>query len=681
MAAAKNRLPETRQAMMKIQRFNRSLAFERNLRVSLSSMLSALFALSLACSSPTGPDTPATERTPRIASIQVAPGSAELEVRESRRFTADVRDVNGNPVDVAIEWRATGGSIDAGGNYVAGTSAGLYEVRATGLGELIGIARVRIDAASDGSNDGSTTGQDSGDATDAGDDTNDEGDQAGSDPDGSPDSTGSTGSSPSPAPQPETLELSPDFVEISVGTRVTFQATLRDASGSTIDGTVTFETPGGGGTITADGVFTAGSQVGDFQVIARSGNLRASSIVRVSDPSASSGDDTGDDGETQDDTGQDGSDSEDPPPQDPPPSSTDVTIRPGESIQAAVDAHSPGTSFTIAAGVHRRQSIEPRDGMTFVGEAGAVLDGENSVRYAFHGKAADVTIRGLEIRNYANPAQIGAIHAGGHSKSDGSEGWLIQDNEVHHNAGVGIRIGNRTVVRNNHVHHNQQLGIGGVGDDVLVEGNEISYNNWQKQYSYGWEAGGTKFVKTRNLVVRNNHSHHNWGPGLWTDIDNIDSLIEGNVVEDNADTGIFHEISYAAVIRNNTVRNNGWDKAAWAYGAGILVAHSPDVQVVGNVLENNYNGIMGVQQDRGSGAHGPYELRNLEVRDNRVTQHTGQWAAGTVQDIGDKGVFDRNISFDGNHYDLGLDKPFAWDNDHLRPGEWQAFGHDMSGSF
>src|SRR5436853_427473 len=42
-----------------------------------------------------------------------------------------------------------------------------------------------------------------------------------------------------------------------------------------------------------------------------------------------------------------------------------------------------------------------------------------------------------------------------------------------------------------------------------------SLNNYAG-FSQGWEAGGAKSVKTRNLVVRGNYSHHK-GPGLWTE--------------------------------------------------------------------------------------------------------------------------------------------------------------------
>ena len=53
----------------------------------------------------------------------------------------------------------------------------------------------------------------------------------------------------------------------------------------------------------------------------------------------------------------------------------EVVLELGDDFAAVVAAHPAGTHFRIAAGVHRGQSVTPRDGDTFTGDAGAVLDG------------------------------------------------------------------------------------------------------------------------------------------------------------------------------------------------------------------------------------------------------------------------------------------------------------------
>ena len=50
-----------------------------------------------------------------------------------------------------------------------------------------------------------------------------------------------------------------------------------------------------------------------------------------------------------------------------------LDIYPGDNIQARVTTMPAGTAFRLHAGVHRLQSITPRDGDTFTGEAGAIL--------------------------------------------------------------------------------------------------------------------------------------------------------------------------------------------------------------------------------------------------------------------------------------------------------------------
>ena len=87
----------------------------------------------------------------------------------------------------------------------------------------------------------------------------------------------------------------------------------------------------------------------------------------------------------------------------------------------------------------------------------------------------------------------------------------------------------------NYVHDNGQMGLGGSGNNILVQGNEIAKNGYWSGIDVLWEGGGFKFADTDNLVVRGNYSHDNNGTGMWTDIDNIHTLYEDNVVVHNTD--------------------------------------------------------------------------------------------------------------------------------------------------
>lgn len=302
---------------------------------------------------------------------------------------------------------------------------------------------------------------------------------------------------------------------------------------------------------------------------------------------------------------------------------------------------------------------------------------------AIWGRVPDVTIRGLVIEKYANRAQFGAVHVLAAVWENGiptAAGWLVEYNEFRLNHGGGLTISDDMRVLNNSFHHNGQIGLGGAGDDAVVQNNEIAYNN-TAGFSYLWEAGGAKFVKTRNLTVRNNVFHHNYGKGLWTDIDNIDTTIEDNHVYENAHQGIYHEISYDAVIRNNLVEKNGFDHPDHVSGAGIFVTASPNVEVYGNTVVNNADGITGMQTARGAGAHGAYELRNLYVHDNLIEMATG--TTGIAEFVGDPSVFfSFNNRFENNTYLLPDDgRYYAWGGRELTAAEWIATGNDETGEW
>jgi parallel beta-helix repeat protein len=111
--------------------------------------------------------------------------------------------------------------------------------------------------------------------------------------------------------------------------------------------------------------------------------------------------------------------------------------------------------------------------------------------------------------------------------------------------------------------------------------------------------------------LRGNYSHDNWGDGLWTDIDNIHSVIEDNTITNNERNGIKHEISYDATIRNNRIDGNR--------ASGIFINSSSNVRIFDNRLYNNGSGIDLIQQDRGAGNWGPHRLADTEIYDNDVS--------------------------------------------------------------
>jgi len=293
---------------------------------------------------------------------------------------------------------------------------------------------------------------------------------------------------------------------------------------------------------------------------------------------------------------------------------------------------------------------------------------------------AGVEIRNLTVEKFGNRAKTGAISA--------SNGWLIAGVEVRLNHGAGIHMGPGTVVRGSFIHHNGQLGIHGGqptcagATGMVLEGSELSYNN-AAGYNWGWEGGATKWTYTDGLIVRNNLVHDNYGMGLWTDAPNINALYAGNVIEDNYGMGIVHELGYAAVIRDNVVRGNGFRHPVQGdvWGAGIFIDQSRDVEVFGNTVEGNAAGITAVQEPSGDYCdYGTPEIANLYVHDNIVRQPVGIAAGLRLHDEPDQAYYtSSNNRWANNEYSLGTPAngfPFVWANGTIDAAGWQSYGQD-----
>lgn len=304
---------------------------------------------------------------------------------------------------------------------------------------------------------------------------------------------------------------------------------------------------------------------------------------------------------------------------------------------------------------------------------------ETSVtEFAFGGTADSVVVSNLTIEKYASPAQMAAISA------VNTTGWTVQNNIIRLNHAGGIQLGNAMQVINNYVVNNGQIGVSGIGDNILVEWNDIGRNNYAG-YNSGWEAGGTKFVLTDNLMVRRNYIYENDGPGLWTDIDNINTTYEANLVMNNAGMGIFHEISYAVSIYDNVAMYNAVNDAPWLYGGQIVISTSSDAQVYNNrvvISDAGGNGITVLQQNRGSGEYGLRRSWNNAVFNNTIVHLGNEGWSGIAADWEETSFIQQGgNSFDRNTYyvnETGINH-WIW-QDALRWKDFQARGQEANGT-
>lgn len=232
-------------------------------------------------------------------------------------------------------------------------------------------------------------------------------------------------------------------------------------------------------------------------------------------------------------------------------------------ISAKTKANSPGTVFWLSPGTHRFHKeefaqVEPKTGNTYIGAPGAIVDGAGVNRYAFTGKASNVTLRNLTIRGFSAPVNEGVVN------HDSGEGWVIEDSTLIDNHGAAMMAGPGQVVRGNCLKDNGQYGINACCGDITnlqLLNNEFVGNNADdveaKVQNCGC-TGGMKLWAVNGADIRDNWIHGNHGPGIWADTNNNDVLIERNVIEDNDGTAIFYETSYNAIIRDNLIRRNNF---------------------------------------------------------------------------------------------------------------------------
>jgi parallel beta-helix repeat protein len=293
-------------------------------------------------------------------------------------------------------------------------------------------------------------------------------------------------------------------------------------------------------------------------------------------------------------------------------------VRTTQDLPNLVDRSAPGTTFYLLPGVHtfgddQFDQIGPKDGDTFIGAPGAVVDGRGVNRYAFGGDAERVTISYLTIQDFGRG--IDDNNGEGVVNHDQGNDWYVHHTTITRNAGAGLFLSDGSRAVRNCLLDNGEYGFssfefGGV-ENIVLRGNEIAGNNaadWESISPGCGCSGGGKFWDTRNAKVVDNYVHHNHGAGLWADTNDVGFLFEGNYISDNDGEGIFYEISYNATIRRNTFLRNGW-KIGRAEGAEQLPLaaiylseagsdvragqlYGRHLRIAGNRFIDNWAGIM-----------------------------------------------------------------------------------------
>jgi hypothetical protein len=192
-------------------------------------VVTAALAIGAACAAQV-----ADTQLPTLTQVALAPSSTSLSPGANQQFTVTATWSDGSTTAPAVTYSATGGTITAAGLYTAGSTAGSFRVIAVQQGgTLADTSAVTI--------------------------------------------TASTATLTS-------LSLTPASASLQTGTTQQFSVAGTWSDGSTTTPAVTYSATGG--TITAAGLYTAGSTVGSFRVIAvqQGGTLADTSAVTITPP-------------------------------------------------------------------------------------------------------------------------------------------------------------------------------------------------------------------------------------------------------------------------------------------------------------------------------------------------------------------------------------------------------------
>ncbi|GIV08539.1 MAG: hypothetical protein KatS3mg019_0630 [Fimbriimonadales bacterium] len=246
-----------------------------------------------------------------------------------------------------------------------------------------------------------------------------------------------------------------------------------------------------------------------------------------------------------------------------------VEVRPGESIQEAVDQAGRNGVVRIYPGTYHENVLVIHHGVTIEGviQNGRrpVLDGRNILPDAISGLGNDFKVQNLEIRNY-------------------------QGN------GVVVHKAKNVIYRNLVLHNTGLYGVYPIEcDGVLVEDCKVS----------GTRDAGIYVGQSRNIIVRRNEAFQNV-TGI--EIENcVNALVEDNYVHNNTG-GILvfllpfnpSKVQDGCIVRRNRVMNNNTPNFAdpeaivsnVLKGTGIMILAADNTEVYENEIVGN--GTFGV---------------------------------------------------------------------------------------
>lgn len=243
-----------------------------------------------------------------------------------------------------------------------------------------------------------------------------------------------------------------------------------------------------------------------------------------------------------------------------------------KSLHAAIAAAKKGDTVLLKKGIYKEGNIIINKSIFLIGEAGAVLDGEDKYEIlTISGKV--ITVKGITFQasGYSSMNDYASIKV-----VDAS--YIIIENNIINKAYFAIHVANAQycVIQNNRISgltKTEQTSGNGIHlwkcDNMLVKDNDIQGHR-----------DGIYFEFVTNSTIQHNNSHNNIRYGLHFMFSNYDGYIENTFRENGAGVAVMY--SHHVVMHSNFFKRN-WGANAY----GILLKEINDAEIYRNHFDEN----------------------------------------------------------------------------------------------
>lgn len=333
------------------------------------------------------------------------------------------------------------------------------------------------------------------------------------------------------------------------------------------------------------------------------------------------------------------------------------TAKPGDAVELrggtwSTALESCSAQGTAASPVH----VRPYSGETVIFDAAgkALTSSQHVILLA---DAAHVVLDGIEVRNSAG-------------------------------RGVGYYESIGVTLRNLKVHDVKLRALGGSGQDIVIENNEVWNASLTNENNSGGGSGWPGAIQTysradgspsKNVVIRNNYVHDAWGEciiALFAD----GVSIEGNRLRDCYSVSLYVDNSKNVRIERNQIwsttdkydknggRASGITFASESYGSNEPKQAVENLVIANNVITGTGMGISRWQDPANTATHNTW--KNVEILHNvikGVTKRSLYLESVGTAPAASGGRIANNVIWKGAQGDVSLEDAAAWQ---VGPNAW-----------